>query len=538
MRRVPMATYEQALEEFEWEIPDTFNFGADVIDEWAKEPDKLALIWANSEGRERRLTFRDVAALSNRFANLLAANGVAAGDRVVVMLPRIPEWQVAMVGCHKLGAVPIPCVTMLTEKDVAYRVRHAGAAAAVTTADNTHKFGEGCRCRISVGAAEGWIEFEAGLQAASDEFTPRRNAAEDPAVLYYTSGSSGMPKGVSHSSRGLFSWRVSAWYWLSLTETDVIWCTADTGWSKAGTSILYGPWSCGSAVLFYDGPFEPEKRFELLERYGVTVFCAAATELRQLTVLDSTSADLSSLRLTVSAGESVNPEIVRSWKERTGSPLLDGYGQTETLMTVLNYPGMPVKPGSMGRPLPGTDAAVLDEHGNAAPAGDTGRLAIRCPNPQIMLGYWRDDELTAQSHIEVDGERWFITGDMASMDAEGYFFYDGRGDDVINSAGYRIGPMEVENALMEHPAVLECAVAASPDPDRGEVVKAFVILNDGHVGDEALVTELQEHAKRFTAPYKYPRRIDFVGDLPKTVTGKIQRRVLKQREFDKGRTVS
>ncbi len=341
-----------------------------------------------------------------------------------------------------------------------------------------------------------------------------------------------MPKGVLHSSRGLFSWRVSAWYWLSLTDRDVMWCTADTGWSKAGTSILYGPWSCGATVLFYDGPFDAEKRIELLETYKVSVFCAAATEIRHLVQLDTDAADLSSLRLSVSAGESVNPEIVREWSAKTGAPLLDGYGQTETLMTVLNYQAMPVKPGSMGKALPGTTTAILTEEGGYADAHQPGQLAVRYPNPQIMLGYWNDSEKTRDNFAEVDGTTWFLTGDTAYKDEDGYLFFGGRDDDLINSSGYRIGPMEVENALMEHEAVLECAAVASPDETRGEVVKAFIILNDGVTGDDKLVKELQDFAKDRTAPYKYPRVVEFVGELPKTTTGKIQRRILKAREFE------
>jgi len=239
---------------------------------------------------------------------------------------------------------------------------------------------------------------------------------------------------------------------------------------------------------------------------------------------------LSALKLTVSAGES-NPEIVRSWKQQTGSLLLDGYGQTETLMTILNYPSMKVKPGSMGKPLPGTDAVILDGNGQCVEAGTTGQLAIRSPNPQIMLGYWNDKERTDQCFIKADGKRWFITGDTANMDDEGYIFYDGRDDDMINSAGYRIGPMEVENALMEHPAVMECTVVGSPDPERGEVVKGFVLLNQNYSADSAMAEALQEHTKALTAPYKYPRKIEFVSELPKTVTGKIQRRVLKKQEL-------
>jgi len=313
-----------------------------------------------------------------------------------------------------------------------------------------------------------------------------------------------------------------------------MWCTADTGWSKAGTSILFGPWSQGSTVFFYDGPFEPEKRLALMAKYDVTVYCASATEIRQILHLENRGATPEALRLTVSAGETVNPEVVSSWMENTGSLLLDGYGQTETLMTILNYPFMTVKPGSMGRPLPGTEAAVLDDDGRVAPVGQTGRLAIKTPNPQIMQGYWNDPERTSNGFLEADGTTWFLTGDTASMDADGYFFFRGRNDDIINSAGYRIGPTEVENALMEHPLVSECAAVASPDPDRGEVVKAFVVLKNGAAGDPALVKELQELTKKLTAPYKYPRKVEFLDMLPKTPTGKIQRNLLKCREFEGG----
>ncbi len=533
MKRVPMTTYEEARAAFRWEIPDHFNFGGDVVDRYAEDPDRLALVWCDASGRERRFTYADVARLSNRFANVLRAGGVARGDRVVVCLPRLPAWQIAMVGCLKLGAVPVPCIEMLTAKDIEYRVRHSGAVAAVTTAANVGKFPSGgtLRLRLAVGGAEGWRDFDEALAAASDAFDPVPVAAEEPAALYYTSGSSGEPKGVTMAARGLFAWRVSGWYWQAFTEDDLVWCTADTGWAKAGTGILFGPWSCGSAVLFYDGPFDARRRFELMARYGVTVFCGPATEIRRLVDQDVSDLDLSALRLAVSAGETVNPELVERWRRLTGTQLLDGYGQTETLMTVLNYPTMPVKPGSMGRPCPGTDIAVLDDRRRPLGPGETGTLAIRLPNPGMMLGYWRDPERTAESIATVDGVEYFLTGDLARMDEDGYVFYEGRADDLINSAGYRIGPMEVENALMSHPAVRECAAVASPDPERGEVVKAFVVLRPGHAGSDALARELQEHVKRTTAPYKYPRRIAFVPDLPKSAVGKLQRRVLREREF-------
>lgn len=533
MQRLLMEDYPVTKDAFEWRVPDRFNFGGDVVDHWAEDKNRLALIWLNDKGEEKRFTFDDIKKRSNQLANLLSQQGITKGDRVIVMLPRLPEWQIATVACHKIGAVPIPCVTMLTEKDLSYRAAHSGARAVITTADNTHKFDEKFAARISVGEAPGWIEFAQGCDKCGDEFSPVEMAASDPAVLYYTSGSTGMPKGVLHAARSLFVWRVSAWYWLTLTQNDLMWCTADTGWSKAGTSILYGPWSCGSAVLLYDGAFDPKTRIDLLEKYDVSVFCGAATELRQLAELDFEERDLSSLRLTVSAGEAVNPEIVRSWKQKTGSDLLDGYGQTETLMTIVNYPCMPVKPGSMGKPLPGTEAAILDEDGILLGPEEVGRLVINADNPQIMLEYSGDPEKTASNYLTTNGKNWYVTGDTARMDADGYIFYEGRDDDVINSAGYRIGPVEVESVLMEHEAVLECAAVASPDPVRGEVVKAFIVLKEGVAGDELLAKALQDFAKNQTAPYKYPRKVAFVASLPKTVTGKIQRRLLKDQEFDR-----
>ena len=531
MERTTMTNYQTTWDNFKWELPQYFNYGGDVVDKWAADPNRMALIWVNEAGEEQRFTYQDIKRLSNQFANLLVANGIQKGDKVIVMLPRIPQWQIVMIGCNKVGAIPIPCVTMLREKDLAYRAKHSGAKVAVTTAAHTHKFSNEFTAKISIGASEGWLDYETEMPNQSIQFSPVQMAMDDPAILFYTSGSTGMPKGVLHAARGLYTWRISAYYWQCFTEKDVSWCTSDTGWSKAGTSILYGPWSCGCTVLFYDGPYDPMKRLELLDKYGVTIFCAAPTEFRKLIHLEAGHLDFSKLRLTVSAGEAMNPEVVNAWKAMTGSDLLDGYGQTETIMTIVNYPCMSPKPASMGRPLPGTAAAILDEKGQINPANTSGQLAIRCPNPQLMLGYYKDEERTADSYLTVNNTQWFLTGDNAYMDEEGYIFYEGRNDDVINSSGYRIGPVEVENVLMEHEAVQECAVVASPDKARGEVVKAFIILNPAFKGSDNLKEELKKFTKELTAPYKYPRKIEFVDQLPKTVTGKIQRKILKEKEF-------
>jgi acyl-coenzyme A synthetase/AMP-(fatty) acid ligase len=401
---------------------------------------------------------------------------------------------------------------MLTANDVRYRVEHSGATAAITTQANVGKFPD-LKMRLVVGE-----EFDAALEAAQPDCPPERIAIEDPVAMYYTSGSTGGPKGVTHAARALYAWRFASQLWQDLKPSDLMWCTADTGWSKAGTAILFGPWSCGSAVLFYDGAFDPRSRLALLARHRVSVFCAAATEFRSLVNEDMSHFDLSALRLAVSAGETVNPEIVRRWRELTGVPLLDGYGQTETLMTVLNYPFMPVKPGSMGKPLPGLEIAILE-----------GQLAIRLPNPQMMLGYWNEPERTAAGKTKVNGVEYWLTGDIVRRDEDGYLFYEGRADDIISSAGYRIGPMEVENALLEHPAVQESAAVGKPDAERGEIVKAFVVLKPGYAPSAQLAAELQEHVKRVTAPYKYPREIEFMAELPKNASGKLLRRVLRAR---------
>ncbi|MFZ1490999.1 MAG: AMP-binding protein [Ilumatobacteraceae bacterium] len=533
MRLDRLSSSSAEVSTFRWELPSTFNFATDVVDDWAaRRPDLDALVWLGTDGTEQRHTYRDIARSTGALAAQFAVRGIAAGDRVIVMLPRIPAWQQSMVALLRIGAVPIPCITMLTAHDLAYRIEHSGATAVVTDAANGSKF---------AGIADGLLRFSADTTPGFETLQPdgvlevpaATVAIDDPAILYYTSGSTGMPKGVLHTASSLYSWRGSAEHWLSLDEGDVMWCTADTGWSKAGTSILFGPWSRGATVVFHDGPFLPHRRFEILEQQRVVCFCAAATELRRLVQEFDASADLSHLALTVSAGEALDPDTVVRWGELAGCVVLDGYGQTETLMTVTNAAGMTVKPGSMGRPLPGIDVAVFDTDGVVHLGAGHGELLIGADNPQLMAGYYHESDRTERCFLrDPDGLRWFRTGDLVDVDADGYISYAGRTDDIINSSGYRIGPQEVENALMTHPAVLEAAVVGLPDAARGEIVTAMVILTpDGRASAEldraGLVASLQEHTRNYTAPYKYPRDIRFVDELPKTATGKIRRVALR-----------
>lgn len=514
-------------------IPPFFNFTADVVEARAERADKLALVHCDETGAVRRHDFSDIARAARALAAGLSEQGVSKGDRIIVMFPRRPEWQIAMLAALRIGAVPVPCIESLAARDIAYRVRHAGARAAITMARNTPKFApvaELLETRIALGEAPGWLPFAAlaDPRDADRAPPPARIASEDPAILYYTSGSTGLPKGVLHAARALYAWRGSARDWLDLGSGDLIWCTADTGWSKAGTSILFGPWSVGSAVFMSERPFDPADRLATLQAHDITVYCAAATELLRVANSGLAEARLASLRRVVSAGEAVNPVVADRWREATGIMPAEAYGQTETLMTILTPPGETPRAGSMGRAAPGCTVAVLDEQGARCPPGAVGQIAVRSPDPQLMIGYLDDPERTAASYLDTGDGRWFLTGDLATRDEEGWFRYIGRDDDIINTSGYRVGPFEVENVLLEHEAVAECAVVGAPDAERGEIVTAYIVPAAGAEPGGALVEAIQAFAKSATAPYKYPRRIVFVDALPKTPTGKIRRGELRR----------
>jgi acyl-coenzyme A synthetase/AMP-(fatty) acid ligase len=524
--------YEDRVRDFTWQVPEEFNFGA-LVDAWGTDRSRVALYWEDEGGRRERLTFWDVRQGSNRFMNALAALGVGRADPVMIMLPRVPAWQIAMVGAMKLGALVIPCTASLRAKDIRYRAQHSGARAIVTTVEQVPEVDAalagvaGPTVRIALGGAPaGWHDLDAVLAKASTGGVPARTRSDEPALCYYTSGTTKDPKAVLHTHAYPFAHRWTGEYWLDLRRTDLHWTTSDTGWAKAAWGVLFGPWMNGVPVFMYNGRFEPERELDLLERNEITVFCGPPTEYRLLVKQNLKRWRLPRLRHCVGAGEPLNPEVINAWHEAYDLMIHDGYGQTETTCLAANLPGMPIRPGSMGKPFPGHDVRVIDEQGNEVEPGQIGELALRGSPPSLFREYWKNPDDTAA----VRRGDWHLTGDRARRDEDGYLWFIGRADDVIISAGYRIGPFEVESALLEHPAVVESAVVASPDPVRGEVVKAFVVVREGHEAGADLARALQEHVKKVTAPYKYPREIEFVDSLPKTVSGKIRRVELRERE--------
>jgi acyl-coenzyme A synthetase/AMP-(fatty) acid ligase len=545
MRDLPpnMTDYLATRASFRLEVPDRYNYARDVVDAWAsKEPGKLALLAVGPDGgNARRYSFADMAASSNRAANFLAARGVGKGDRVLVMLPRIPDWYDVVLGCIKLGAVPMPGTTLLTARDIAYRLERAGATAAVTDPDGAGKVDEAAEQlgldpeRLCIGdpPPPNWSPWAEGLAAASErppDAEPTR--ADDPLLIYFTSGTVAYPKMVLHTQASVgIGHQITARFWQDLKPSDLHWTLSDFGWAKAAWGKLFGQWALGAANFLWDARGKPDYELilRLIGEHRVSTFCAPPTVFRALVQLDLSRYDWSGLRHCVSAGEPLNPEVIKVWKDATGLTVYDGYGQTETVNLVANYRCLPVRPGSMGKPTPGFDVCVVDDEGKVLGAGEEGHVAVRVA-PERPVGlfaeYWRDPEATAGAFR---GD-WYYSGDRAHVDEDGYFWFVGRSDDVIISAAYRIGPFEVESALVEHPAVVEAAVVGKPDPARGQIVKAFVVLAPDRVGSKDLVVELQDHCKRVTAPFKYPREVEFVDELPKTISGKIRRVELRERE--------
>ncbi len=535
-----MTDYEKTYKEFKWEVPEYFNFARDVFDYWAKDPEKLALFWVDDNGKEEKRTFAQLAEESKKLANVLKEQGVQKGDVVVVVMSRQLEWWVINLACLRLGAVISPGTVMLTPKDLKYRFDSAEATCVIVDSLNAPKVDEirsDCpqlKCFMTVEEGrDGWVFYDEAVPKASAEFETEKTKSVDDAILYFTSGTTGHPKMTLHTHASYpIGHIVTGKYFLDLNPGDLHWNLSDTGWAKAAWSSFYGPWNCGATIFTHHTTgFNVKKTLEFLEKYSVTSLCGPPTAYRMFVLEDLSKYNFKSLRSVVAAGEPLNPEIIDYWEKNTGLKIRDGYGQTESVCLAANFPSVEVKAGSMGKPSPGFDLRIIDDEANELPRGQEGDLAVRL-KPERPVGlfteYWKDPEKTASTYR---GD-FYVTGDRGIMDESGYLWFVGRADDVILTSGYRIGPFEVESALIEHKAVAESAVVSSPDEVRGEVVKAFVILAPSYTGSDELVKELQDFVKKTTAPYKYPRKIEFVTELPKTISGKIRRIELREKEWD------
>jgi acetyl-CoA synthetase len=543
IKNMKFNSYEELMEQFHLDIPENFNFAYDIFDRIAEEtPDKTALVWCNDNGGEARFTFGQLKEQCNRTASYLYSVGIRKGDPVMLILKGRYEFWFCILALHKIGAICIPATHLLTEKDIAYRNNAADIKMIITVneeqvishVEKAESDSPTLKYKVLVGGSrEGWLNYDEGIRNAEPDFIrPTGNEAtknEDILLLYFTSGTTGQPKMVQHNFTYPLGHIVTAKFWQNVKDNGLHYTVADTGWAKAVWGKIYGQWICGSAVFVYDyDKFSPKRMLEVISKYKVTTFCAPPTIYRFLIKEDLSQYDLSSLEYCVVAGEPLNPEVYNQFLKSTGLKLMEAYGQTELTVVLCTFPWMEPKPGSMGKPAPGYDVLLLDEDGNICDTGQEGQIVIRTSRQMplgMFDGYYRDKEKTKT----VWHDDMYFTGDMAWYDEDGYFWFVGRADDVIKSSGYRIGPFEVESALMEHPAVLECAITAVPDEIRGQIVKATVVLAKGYTASDRLAVDLQEHVKKVTAPYKYPRVVVFVDELPKTISGKIRRVEIRER---------
>jgi acetyl-CoA synthetase len=539
--RTEFTSYEDFQAHFRIRVPEDFNFAYDVVDWYAAhEPDRRALVWCDERGGKATFTFAQMKEASDRAANLLQAHGIGRGDPVMLILKRRYEFWFCLLALHKLGAVAIPATHLLTAKDIVYRNQCADVKMIIAAADPQvleHVDAAQARspsllAKVAVGGPRpGWIDFDRELAEASPRFQrPDGGHNGDTLLLYFTSGTTGQPKMVRHTCTYPLGHLLTAVYWQQVRDGGLHLTVSDTGWAKSAWGKIYGQWLGGAAVMVYDyEKFVPGDILRILGEYGVTSFCAPPTIYRYLIKEDLAPYDLSRLEHAVTAGEPMNPEIYSQFLRRTGLRIREGYGQTEMVVAVATYPWLEPRPGSMGRPSPGWRVDLVDEDGRPCEVGEVGEIVVRIGEDTpvgLFQGYHRDPQRTRQTWH--DGV--YHTGDTAWRDEDDYYWFVGRTDDVIKSSGYRIGPFEVESALLEHPAVLECAVTAVPDPLRGQVVKATVVLAAGYRPGEELGKELQEHVKRVTAPYKYPRVVEFVPELAKTISGKIRRVEIRERD--------
>ena len=522
-------------------VPENFNFAYDVVDAYAEEqPDRKALLWTNDQGAEIQFTFADMKRETDRTASYFQSLGIGKGDVVMLILKRRYEFWFSILALHKLGAVVIPATHLLTKKDVVYRCNTAGIKAIVAAGERViadhvaaaMPESPTTELLISVGPEipEGFLDFHAGIANAAPFVRPQRvNANDDIMMMYFTSGTTGEPKMVAHDFTYPLGHISTGCFWHNLHDGSLHLTIADTGWAKAAWGKLYGQWLAGANIFVYDHEkFTPADILHKIEQYRITSLCAPPTIYRFLIREDLSKYDLSSLEYCTTAGEALNGAVYDTFKQLTGVRLMEGFGQTETTLTLATFPWMEPKPGSMGVPNPQYAIDLLTPDGRSAEDGEQGQIVIRTDKGKplgLFKEYYLNDELTR----EVWHDGVYYTGDVAWRDEDGYFWFVGRADDVIKSSGYRIGPFEVESALMTHPAVVECAITGVPDEIRGQVVKATIILGEKYRAQagEALIKELQNHVKRITAPYKYPRIIEFVEELPKTISGKIRRKEIR-----------
>ncbi len=525
--------------------PEYFNFGYDVIDRWAEQDrNKLAMIWVNQRGEEKRYTFYDLSKLSNQAANLLLKHGITSGDRVFLMLPRLPEWWIFSLAMIKLGAVQCPSPTLLTPADIQHRIRYGKFKMVITDAENAHKFDEiydecptlGTRLLVD-GERPNWISYRAEISGPNSTLSRHsvksaikiETPSDSPMLLMFTSGTSKYPKMVQHRFSYPLGHRITAELWHGLTANDLHMTISDTGWGKNLWGNYFGQWIVGACVLIYDirGKFHADELLPIIEKYEVTSFCAPPTVYRMLTLNDLTRYDFTELKHCTTAGEPMQTETIRIWKESTGLTIREAYGQTETVCMIGNFRGTKIKPGSMGKPSPGWKVELHDEEGKPVRQGEDGRIAVDISDG-APIGLFEKYLYNEPENRACFINGFYYTGDRAYMDEDGYYWFIGRTDDIIKSSGYRIGPSEVEEVMSHHPAVFEVAVVGAPDPLRGARVKAYVVLKPEFEATESLVRELQNFVKRETAPYKYPREIEFIKQMPKTFSGKIKRDVLRR----------
>lgn len=521
------------LDRFETVCPPDFNFAYDVVDEIAKaEPQRRAMLWCNTRGEEKTFSFSDFQKYSNKTANMLRSHGIGRGDKVLLIMKRHYEFWFTVLALHKLGAIGIPATNLLTKKDLVFRFNAAEVKGVVCTTDgeviehveNSLPESPTVQVKVSVkGKRDGWIDFTEEVEKASDQLERVETKATDTMLIYFTSGTSGMPKMVAHDFAYPLGHIVTAKYWQNVRPDGLHLTVSDSGWMKCMWGKLYGQWLMEAGIFVYDyDKFVPDELLRLFAKYKITTFCAPPTIYRFFIKEDLSHYDLSSLTYACIAGEALNPEVYEQFRKATGLKLMEGFGQTETTLTVLNKVGMTPKPGSMGKPSPAYQMEIVDENDQPVSPGQVGEIVIRTGDHKpdgMFFEYYKDPEATKRAWH--DG--LYHTGDTAWRDEDGYFWYVGRTDDIIKSSGYRIGPFEIESVLIEHPSVLECAVTGVPDPIRGQVVKATIVLARGYEPSEALKKEIQDHVKRQTAPYKYPRIVEFVPELPKTISGKIRR---------------